>query len=251
VTIWAAGPWARTVAAAGQRAERGDHGRDGVVERYVLPQPDHLPAGQFQGRVGRAVAFYVALQLGVPVALVDRGLGAVLGAGVPEATVHEHRDPAGGEHDVGTDAAAGGQWSTPPAFPSGGGGLVSTLQDYFAFADLLRNRGRHAGGRLLSRASVELMTSDQLTGAQKAGGGLGPGFFEDNGWGFGMSVVTRRTGVVSAGTYGWSGGLGTLWLNDPAEDMIMILMTQQMWSSPAPPAVSADFLTLSYQAIDD
>jgi CubicO group peptidase (beta-lactamase class C family) len=95
------------------------------------------------------------------------------------------------------------------------------------------------------------MTSDQLTGAQQAGGGLVPGFFEDLSWGFGMSVVTRRTGVLSAGAYGWSGGLGTIWHNDPAEDMIMILMTQQMWSSPVPPAVSADFLTLSYQAIDD
>ena len=198
---------------------------------------------------GQPLGAFLRERVFEPLGMRDTGFSVPAGD-VSRLAVSRAARPGTGEPFV-YDAAAGGQWSTPPAFPSGGGGLVSTLQDYFAFADLLRNRGRHAGGRLLSRASVELMTSDQLTGAQKAGGGLGPGFFEDNGWGFGMSVVTRRTGVVSAGTYGWSGGLGTLWLNDPAEDMIMILMTQQMWSSPAPPAVSADFLTLSYQAIDD
>ena len=198
---------------------------------------------------GQPLGAFLQERLFGPLGMRDTGFSVPAGD-VSRLAVSRAARPGTGEPFV-YDEAAGGQWSRPPAFPSGGGGLVSTLEDYFAFADLLRNRGRHGGGRLLSRASVELMTSDQLTGAQKAGGGLGPGFFEDNSWGFGMSVVTRRTGVVSAGTYGWSGGLGTVWVNDPAEDMIMILMTQQMWSSPAPPAVSADFLTLCYQAIDD
>ena len=66
------------------------------------------------------------------------------------------------------DAAEGGQWSRPPAFPSGGGGLVSTVDDFLAFAQMLLDEGKHGGERILSRPSVEVMTTDQLTPEQKA-----------------------------------------------------------------------------------
>jgi CubicO group peptidase (beta-lactamase class C family) len=145
-----------------------------------------------------------------------------------------------------------GQWSTPPAFPSGAGGLVSTIGDYAAFASMLLGGGCYRGVRILSRPSVSLMTSDQLTDTQKAVSGLAPGDFDDMGWGFGMSVVTRRTSLYhSPGTYGWSGGLGTTWYNDPAEDLVMILMTQRAGTSHLPPAICRDFWTTAYQAIGD
>jgi CubicO group peptidase (beta-lactamase class C family) len=198
---------------------------------------------------GQPLGAFLRERLFAPLGMHDTGFSVPAGD-ISRLAVSRASRPGTGEPFV-YDEAAGGQWSQRPAFPSGAGGLVSTLQDYFAFADLLRNRGRHGGGRLLSRTSVELMTSDQLTGAQKAAGALVPGFFADHGWGYGISVVTRRTGVLSAGAYGWGGGMGTIWNNDPAEDMIMILMSQQMWSSPVPPAVCGDFSTLSYQAIDD
>ena len=54
-------------------------------------------------------------------------------------------------------------WGAEPPFESGGGGLVSTIDDYFAFSRMMLNKGRHGRERILSRASVELMTSDQLT----------------------------------------------------------------------------------------
>jgi CubicO group peptidase (beta-lactamase class C family) len=150
------------------------------------------------------------------------------------------------------DPAVGGQWSRPPAFPSGGAGLVSTVDDYLAFATMLADHGRYAAGRLLSRASVELVTTDRLTPAQKAGSAFVPGFFERNGWGFGVSVVTRRDDVAkSVGTYGWDGGLGTSWFTDPSEELVAILMTQQAFTSPDPPAVCRDFWTATYAAIDD
>ncbi len=159
--------------------------------------------------------------------------------------------PGTGALDV-YDEAAGGQWSRPPAFPSGAGGLVSTVDDYLAFAQMLLNMGTHANTRLLSRPSVELMTTDQLTPQQKAVSGLVPGAFDALGWGFGVSIVTRRENVAeSVGTYGWSGGMGTLWSSDPREQMISILMTQRMWNSPTPPTICSDFLTSAYQAIDD
>jgi CubicO group peptidase (beta-lactamase class C family) len=145
-----------------------------------------------------------------------------------------------------------GQWSAPPAFPSGAGGLVSTIGDYAAFASMLLGGGAYRGVRILSRPAVSLMTADQLSEAQKAVSGLAPGDFDDMGWGFGVSVVTRRTGLgPSAGAYGWSGGLGTTWYNDPAEDLLLILMTQRAWTSHLPPAICRDFWTAAYQAIDD
>lgn len=139
-----------------------------------------------------------------------------------------------------------GQWSSPPAFPSGGAGLVSTAPDYLAFAEMLR-RG---GSPLLSRPSVETMVTDQLTAAQKAVSGFFPDDFATKGWGFGVSVVTRRESPCApVGQYGWDGGLGTIWRNDPSEDLTAMLFTNAAWTSPRPPAIAADFLTAVYAAI--
>jgi len=150
------------------------------------------------------------------------------------------------------DEAEGGQWSRPPAFPSGAGGLVSTIDDYMAFGQMMLNHGKHSSERILSRLSIETMTTDQLTPEQKAVSGLVSGFFDSHGWGFGMSVVTKRDDVASVpGRYGWDGGMGTSWYSDPREEMVTILMTQQSWTSPSPPNVCRDFWTLAYQAIDD
>src|SRR5205823_1655687 len=95
------------------------------------------------------------------------------------------------------DEAQGGEWSRPPAFPSGGGGLVSTVDDYLAFAQMMLMGGKAASERILSRLSVEVMTTDQLTAAQKASSALVPGYFDSHGWGFGVSIVTRRDGVAA------------------------------------------------------
>jgi CubicO group peptidase (beta-lactamase class C family) len=150
------------------------------------------------------------------------------------------------------DEARGGQWSRPPAFPSGAGGLVSTIDDYLAFGQMMLNQGKQGNERLLSRPSVETMTTDQLTPEQKAASGIVPGYFDSHGWGFGVSMVTRRDDVAAVpGRFGWDGGLGTSWYSDPREDLVTILMTQRAWTSPSPPDVCLDFWTSAYQAIDD
>jgi len=150
------------------------------------------------------------------------------------------------------DPAEGGQWSRPPAFPSGGGGLVSTVDDYLAFGRMMLNQGKHGSERILSRPSVETMTTDQLTSEQKAVSGLVPSYFDSHGWGFGVSIVTRRVDVAGpVGKFGWDGGLGTSWYSDYREDLVGILMTQRAWTSPNPPPVCRDFWISAYQAIDD
>jgi CubicO group peptidase (beta-lactamase class C family) len=141
-----------------------------------------------------------------------------------------------------------GQWSAPPAFPSGGAGLVSTAEDFLAFAEMLL-RG---GAPILSRPSVETMTSDHLTPEQKARGGFFPDDFDARGWGFGVGVVTRRDHPAApVGQYGWDGGLGTIWRNDPREGLVTILLTNAAWNSPRPPDIALDFLTGAYAAIED
>src|SRR6266571_3638194 len=70
------------------------------------------------------------------------------------------------------DGVHDSQWSRPPAFPDAGAGLVSTIDDYLAFGQMMLNKGKHGSGRVLSRPSVETMTTDQLKPEQKAVSGF-------------------------------------------------------------------------------
>ena len=116
------------------------------------------------------------------------------------------------------------EWTKPPAFPSGAAGLVSTIDDYLAFARLLLDEGVHENRRLLSQRSVRLMTTNHLTPEQMAGGGP---ILAGQGWGFGMAVVTAPDEVSPMpGRYGWNGGYGTHWFNDPSRKGVAIAMTQ-------------------------
>jgi len=150
------------------------------------------------------------------------------------------------------DEPEGGQWSSPPTFPSGTAGLVSTADDYLAFGQMLLNKGRHGDQRILSRPSVETMTADHLTPEQKVVSGYYEGYFANRGWGFGLSMITRRDHPARpVGKFGWDGGLGTSWWSDPNEDITALLMTQRAWTAPGSPGSWRDFWTLVYQAIDD
>jgi CubicO group peptidase (beta-lactamase class C family) len=148
------------------------------------------------------------------------------------------------------DEPVAGKFASPPVFENAGAGLVSTADDFNAFAQMMLNGGRLGSERILSRPSVELMTTDQLLPEQKAGSEL---FFNDvRGWGFGLSVFTRRDHLYNVpGRYGWEGGYGTSWYSDPKEELTGILLTQRLMDSPQAPAVMADFWTSVYQAIDD
>jgi CubicO group peptidase (beta-lactamase class C family) len=164
------------------------------------------------------------------------------------------RDPATSRLTV-HDDPRGSRWSKPPAFASGGGGLVSTADDYLAFFRMMLGKGRYGNTRILSAASVALMTMDHLTDAQKEGMEL---FFGDGhggfkaGWGFGVGVDTKRVDLSSVpGRFGWAGGLGTIGYADPRENLAGILLTQRMMESPVSPRVMSDFWTIAYQAIEE
>jgi len=110
---------------------------------------------------------------------------------------------------------------------------------------------RHHGGKyLLSRPTVELMTTDQLLLSQKEGAELFLG--DAKSWGLGLAVTVRRTDLwETPGRFGWDGGLGTSAYTDPQEGLIGILLTQRMMDSPQPPRAYTDFWSGAYQAIDD
>jgi CubicO group peptidase (beta-lactamase class C family) len=131
-----------------------------------------------------------------------------------------------------------GKWSHPVPFEDGSAGLVSTVDDLHAVARMLL-RG---GDPVLSEDAVRAMTTDQLTPEQKAGGGLGPTFFDELSWGFGQAVY-------ASGAYGWDGGLGSTWLVDPEQDLVVIVLTQRMFESPAPPQVHRDIQAAAYAAL--
>jgi CubicO group peptidase (beta-lactamase class C family) len=149
------------------------------------------------------------------------------------------------------DPARGGRWASPPLFAAGGGGLVSTADDCLAFSRMLLNFGRHGSQRLLARATVEVMTADHITPAQKAASPFFPGFWDNYGWGLGVSMITRRDGIAdSPGRFGWFGGYNTTACADPREDLVGVLMTQRLFGA-KPFRLIDDFWTLAYQAIDD
>ncbi|WP_367127653.1 serine hydrolase domain-containing protein [Saccharothrix sp. HUAS TT1] len=175
---------------------------------------------------------------------------SVSGEGIARLATAYHRDSTAAEPVV--DDGPDGRWSRPPMFESGGGGLVSTARDYFAFASALLAGGSHNGERVLSRPSVTLMTTDHLTPAQRAASGFWSGYFDAMGWGFGMSVQTRRTHLgPSVGAYGWSGFYGTAWYNDPAEDLTAVIFMQRAHAGDPRLPMWHDLWTSVYQAIGD
>ena len=131
-----------------------------------------------------------------------------------------------------------GMWSRPPAFADGGAGLISTVDDLLAFARMLL-RG---GAPVLSKEAAEAMTTDQLSEAQKAPGGLGRDFFEAQSWSFCQAVY-------AGGAFGWDGGLGSSWLVDPGEDLVVIVLTQRLFETSAPPALHKELQAAAYRAL--
>jgi CubicO group peptidase (beta-lactamase class C family) len=137
------------------------------------------------------------------------------------------------------DDPARSPWLSAPAFPDGSAGLVSTLDDYFAFSYFLLTQGHTARAHLLSASAVIDMTRDHLTPAQHA---AAPAIGDRRGWGLGLGVVTETTPQgIPAGAYGSTGRFGTSWVADPLSATSAILLTQTLLNSPMPPAVHQEF----------
>jgi CubicO group peptidase (beta-lactamase class C family) len=147
------------------------------------------------------------------------------------------------------DSVQNSEYSRPPAFESGAGGLVSTVDDYYAFCRMMLNKGVWGRERLLAQASIEVMTRDQLTPEQRKGAEI---FFgSHSSWGFGMGVdIQGEKPWMVPGRFGWDGGFGTSAYSDPKNGFIGILLTQRLVDSPEPPAVFEDFWAHAYRSLE-
>ncbi|MGV9886405.1 serine hydrolase domain-containing protein [Streptomyces sp. NPDC003395] len=128
-----------------------------------------------------------------------------------------------------------GDYAGLPRFPSGGGGLVSTADDWLAFARMLLS----GGAGLLSPTSVSRMTSNHLTAAQRADVTL---FLEGQGWGYGGQVDVDPVDPWSVpGRYGWVGGTGTTAHVNPATDTVTVMLSQVAMTGPTPNPLMREF----------
>lgn len=144
----------------------------------------------------------------------------------------------------------------PPAFVSGGGGLVSTATDYMRFARMLLQGGELDGVRLLGPRTLALMTSNHLPGGVDLPR-LSRSMFSEaiyEGIGFGLGFATTITPAAtlipgSAGDFFWGGAASTFFWVDPREDLIVLFLTQLLPSSAHP--VRRQLRTMVYSAITD
>lgn len=179
---------------------------------------------------GRTLPDVLAERIFEPLGMTDTGF-AVPAQDLDRLAAYYGAGPDGLELIDGPD----GQWSSLPAFPSGAGGLVSTADDWLAFAKMLLANG----GELLRPESVRLTTTDHLTQEQREGGTL---YLEGQGWGYGGLVDVAPIDPWNVlGRYGWVGGTGTAAHLTPSTGAVTILLTQLAATSPVQPQQMRDF----------
>jgi CubicO group peptidase (beta-lactamase class C family) len=202
---------------------------------------------------GRPFEQYLAEEIFQPLGMADTGFH------VPEGQHHRlaacYQPTRDGTITLQDDPATS-SYLKPPSFISGGGGLVSTAQDYLQFARMLLNGGTLGGHRLISRKTLNLMTANHLPGgvdlpalsrslfSEAAYEGVGFGL------GFATSTASHKTLMPgSNGDYFWGGAASTFFWVDPEEDLIGLFMTQLIPSSTWP--VRREMRTMVYAALDD
>jgi CubicO group peptidase (beta-lactamase class C family) len=202
---------------------------------------------------GRPFEQFLAEEIFQPLGMIDTGFHVREG--------QEHRfaacyQPSRDGTIVLQDDPAKSSYLKPPSFISGGGGLVSTAQDYLQFCRMLSNGGTLNGHRLISRKTLALMTANHLPGgvdlpalsrslfSEAAYDGVGFGL------GFATSTAAHKTLMPgSNGDYFWGGAASTFFWVDPEEELIGIFMTQLIPSSTWP--VRRQMRTMVYAALDD
>jgi CubicO group peptidase (beta-lactamase class C family) len=191
---------------------------------------------------GQQLPQFLAERLFDPLGMTDTGF-VVPPAQRHRLTSYYHPSPHGGFKLA---DASDGQWSTPPAFPAGSGGLASTVDDWFRFARMLLGAGPVNGRRVLTPESTRMMMTNYLNPFQREIGAL---FLDGQGWGFGGAVdVEALTPWSVPGRYGWVGGTGTSAHVVPSTGRVAILLTQVGATSPTTPPLLRDFWTYAATA---
>ena len=200
---------------------------------------------------GQALDAFVAERITAPLGMGEAGFQVRDDAADRFAACYQHQ-PSGGYRLQ--DDPARSRYRQRPAFLSGGGGMVGTIDDYHRFALMLLRNGELDGARLLGRKTVAYMASNHLPGNCDLAAMGQPVFsetsYEGIGFGLGFSVVLdppTANVLDSAGAFAWGGAASTYFWIDPAEEVIVVFLTQLLPSSTYP--IRRELKTLVYQAL--
>jgi len=199
---------------------------------------------------GQSLPDFLQSRLFGPLKMVDTGF-AVPANKVSRLAGIYYFDPRTGK----AAEAAGPQvqdFTKPPSFPSGGGGLVSTTHDYGRFAQMILNKGELDGAQILAPATIDLMSTNHLPdGMGIAGDGTTAAASPGIGFGLGFAVVTdpaKAGTLVGAGTLAWGGAAATWFWIDP-KNQIYFLGMVQLFGRPEGMNLNESTRTLTYGAL--
>jgi len=181
---------------------------------------------------GHSLPDFVREQITEPLGMRDTGFYVAADKRQRFATLYK----GGPDGKIAPDDNGGNNYTEQPTMPSGGGGLVSTAEDYYRFAQMLGNGGVLDGKRVLAPSTVKLMSSNHVPAEIMNGQfGIGrhimrPGF----GYGFNVAVITDPPAAELSdgkGTFFWDGAAGTFFWVDPTNNIVFVAMIQRR-SSP-------------------
>lgn len=156
-------------------------------------------------------------------------------------------NPSTGALEVWDPSGVESSFAQRPGFAGAHGGLVSTADDYLAFVNLLLEGGRAGGRQLISERLVQEMMSNHISAEVKARSAFVPGFWEQRGWGYGLSVIERELPNEPRGC-GWDGGYGTCAYWERSTGVVVILLSQRLVAGPFYQAIHHDFFRDAYAA---
>jgi len=181
---------------------------------------------------GQSLPDFMRDQIFNPIGMRDAGFYVPAAKRSRFATLYMNNRHDGLDPDT-TNGSGIGDYSAPPAMPSGGGGLVSTAEDYYRFAQMLANGGQLNGVRILAPATIRLMTTNHLPPSLLTGEfyigphTIRPGF----GYGYNCAVEfdPQEANLPDGkGTFLWDGAAGTWFWVDPTNDIVFVGMVQRL-----------------------
>ena len=202
---------------------------------------------------GKTLDMFLEEEIFQPLGMADTGFYVPSSKTQRLSSNYEHRE---GQEPLLVDDANTGSYINPLTLFSGGGGLVSTLDDYMAFCKMVLGRGSLAGHRILSRKTLDLMSSNHLTNGKDlrscAYGRWSETSYTGVGFGLGFSILLDPAASQVSGSKGelaWGGAASTAFWIDPLEDMAVVFLTQLLPSSTY--NVRRELRSLVYSALSD
>ncbi|HJO60397.1 MAG TPA: serine hydrolase domain-containing protein [SAR202 cluster bacterium] len=202
---------------------------------------------------GKTLDMFLEEEIFQPLGMADTGFYVPSSKTWRLSSNYEYRE---GQEPILVDDANTGSYINPPTLFSGGGGLVSTLDDYMAFCKMVLGRGSLEGHRILSRKTLDLMSSNHLTNGKDlrscAYGRWSETSYTGVGFGLGFSVLLNPAASQVSGSKGelaWGGAASTAFWIDPLEDMAVVFLTQLLPSSTY--NVRRELRSLVYSALSD